>query len=149
MKFIFLDSGILGMVSNPKTNKFNLDCQLWLDNLLVNKAHVIIPEIADYEVRRELIRGEKKASIKKLDELKNLLIYLPISTEVMLLAAHLWAEARQKGSPTADSKSLDGDVILASQAKLAEINGNSVIVATRNVKHLSLFVDAREWQNID
>ncbi len=67
----------------------------------------------------------------------------------MLLAAQLWAEARQRGKPTADSKSLDGDVILASLAKLAEIAGNTVIIATRNVKHLSLFVDAREWQNIN
>lgn len=67
----------------------------------------------------------------------------------MLLAAQLWAEARQRGTPTADLKSLDGDVILAAQAKLLEINGNTVIIATRNVKHLSLFVDAREWQNID
>lgn len=78
-----------------------------------------------------------------------MLIYLSLNTQVMLLAAQLWAEARQKGTPTADSKSLDGDVILASQAKLLEINGHTVIIATGNVKHLSLFVDAREWQNID
>jgi len=46
-------------------------------------------------------------------------------------------------------KSLDGDVILAAQAKIEELNGNQVIVATTNVKHLSLFVDAREWQMIN
>lgn len=135
MKFIFLDSGILGMVSNPQVNQFNLDCQLWLDNLILNKVNVVIPEIVDYEVRRELIRADKKASVRKLDELKKVLIYLPITTEVMLLAAQLWAEARQKGNPTANDKSLDGDVILASQAKLLEMVGNIVIIATRNVKN--------------
>lgn len=149
MGLIFLDSGILGMVSNPQVNQFNLDCKRWLDNLLVNNVNVVISEIADYEVRRELIRANKKASVRKLDELKKVLIYLPITTEVMLLAAQLWAEARQRGTPTAELKSLDGDVILAAQAKLLEINGNPIIIATRNVKHLSLFVDAREWQNID
>jgi len=149
MRLIFLDSGILGMVSNPQANKFNLDCQLWLDNLLVNEVMVLLPEIADYEVRRELIRAKKNNGIKRLDELKKVLEYMPITTEVMLLAAQFWAEARQRGKPTADLLSLDGDVILAAQAKLAEINGNSVVIATRNVKHLSLFVDAREWQNIN
>ena len=28
MELILLDSGILGIVSNPQVNKFNLDCQL-------------------------------------------------------------------------------------------------------------------------
>lgn len=111
IKFIFLDSGILGMVSNPRVNQFNLDCQLWLDNLLVNKVNVVIPEIADYEVRRELIRGNKKTGIERLDEFKKVLIYLPITTEVILLAAQLWAEARQKGTPTADNKSLQDSYV--------------------------------------
>lgn len=148
MKLIFLDSGILGMVSNPKANQSNLECQLWLEKLLINGENIVIPEIVDYEVRRELIRAEKTSSIIKLDKLKNTLNYLPITTEVMLLAAQLWAQTRQKGKPTADSKSLDGDVILASQAKLEELKGNTIVIATKNVKHLSLFVDAREWQNI-
>lgn len=56
---------------------------------------------------------------------------------------------RQTGKATADPKSLDGDVILAAQAKIAELNENQVIIATTNVKHLSLFVDAREWNDIE
>ncbi|MFM6452719.1 MAG: nucleic acid-binding protein, partial [Planktothrix sp.] len=71
------------------------------------------------------------------------------TTETMLLAAQFWAEARKAGKPTADNNALDADMILAAQAKLEEINGNQVIVATTNVKHLSLFVDAREWQSIE
>ena len=74
---------------------------------------------------------------------------MPITTATMLLAAQFWAEIRNTGKPTADPKSLDGDVILAAQAKIEELNGNQVIVATTNVKHLSLFVDAREWQMIN
>ncbi len=66
----------------------------------------------------------------------------------MLQAAQLWAEARRKGKPTADNKALDGDVILASQALLLEKMEHQVIIATSNTKHLTLFVDAREWQNI-
>lgn len=66
----------------------------------------------------------------------------------MLKAAQLWAEARQKGKPTADNKALDGDVILASQALLLEKMKHQVIIATSNIKHLTMFVDAKEWQNI-
>ena len=66
----------------------------------------------------------------------------------MLKAAELWAEARKKGTPTADNKALDADVILASQAILIANYVNEAIVATSNTKHLSLFCDAREWQDI-
>ncbi len=43
MKLIFLYSVILGMVSNPRANQYNLACQLWLDNLLVNGVRVVLP----------------------------------------------------------------------------------------------------------
>ncbi len=56
----------------------------------------------------------------------------------MLKAAELWALARNRGTPTADPKALDADVILAAQT--LQINGS---VATENVEHLSLFVDAK------
>jgi hypothetical protein len=66
----------------------------------------------------------------------------------MLKAAEFWAEARRRGRPTADPKALDGDVILAAQAALVADEGHEVIIATTNVKHLSQFVDAREWRLI-
>ncbi|MBW4509494.1 MAG: nucleic acid-binding protein [Scytonematopsis contorta HA4267-MV1] len=148
-KIVILDSGPLGMVTNPKTTSTeSQECKLWLDNLPLRGYEVALPEIADYEVRRELIRGGKLAGIKRLNQIKVAITYLPISTEVMLLAAQLWAEARRAGKPTADPKALDGDVILAAQAKLEEIKGNEVIIATTNVGHLSQFADAREWRLI-
>lgn len=67
----------------------------------------------------------------------------------MLLAAELWAEARQTGQPTADSKALDGDVILSAQARLVCNETTEVIVATTNVAHLARFVTALEWQSIE
>ncbi|MEG3847308.1 hypothetical protein QT971_10845 [Microcoleus sp. herbarium19] len=109
----------------------------------------MLPEIADYEVRRELIRADKMAGISRLDQLKIGIKYLPISTETMLLAAQLWAEARRRGRPTADPKALDADVILAAQAILVANEGHEVIIATTNVGHLSQFIDAREWRQIE
>ena len=147
-RVVLLDSAPVGMVTNPKATSLTLECQRWLDSLQSRGYEVVFPEIVDYEVRRELLRAGKVAGIRKLDLLKAQLIYLPITTEAMLKAAELWAEARKRGRPTADPKALDGDVILAAQAVLVAEEGNEVIVATTNLGHLSQFVDAREWRLI-
>ncbi len=144
-----MDSGPLGMATNPKATPISLECRYWLESLKSKGYKAMVPEIADYEVRRELIRVRKLAGIRKLDALKTAIAYLPISTEMMLKAAELWARARQQGRPTADPKEIDGDVIWAAQATvLTEVEEHEVIVATTNVGHLSLFVDAREWRLI-
>ena len=144
-----LDSGFLGIVTNPKAaSPLSQEGKVWLQSLPQKGYIVMLPEIADYEVRRELIREGKTAGIRRLDQLKSQIPYRPLTTEVMLLAAQLWAEARKRGKPTADSHALDGDVILAAQAIL-EVNArNEVVIATTNVGHLSQFVDAREWRLI-
>jgi predicted nucleic acid-binding protein len=137
------------MVTNPKTSSaICQECKLWLDDLPLKGYEVMLPEIADYEVRRELLRAGKVAGIRRLDQLKAAITYRPITTEVMLKAAELWAEAGRRGRPTAGPKALDGDVILAAQATLVADEGNEVIVATTNVEHLSQFVDARDWRVI-
>jgi toxin FitB len=107
---VVLDAGPLGKISHPRPNREIAD---WLERVLREGTVVYIPEIADYEVRRELIRVGLQVSINRLDRLKSVLNYLPINTEVMLKAAELWAEARNRGVPTADPKALDADAILA------------------------------------
>ena len=147
-KLIFLDSGPLGMVTNPKASYETDRCSLWLDSVLL-KGHVVaIPEIADYEVRRELLRADKRNGLRKLDLLKGALTYIPITTQAMLKAAEFWSDVRKMGKPTADDKALDADVIIAAQAVLSRKDGNAVVVATTNVVHLSLFVKAQIWDEI-
>ncbi|AFZ08887.1 hypothetical protein Osc7112_4593 [Oscillatoria nigro-viridis PCC 7112] len=149
-RIVLLDSGPLGIVTNPKaTSPLYQEGKLWLQSLPQKGYIVMLPEIADYEVRRESIRAGKLAGIQRLDELKSQLPYRPLTTEVMLLAAQLWAQARMRGRPTAEANALDGDVILAAQAILEASKGNQVVIATTNVGHLSQFVDAREWRLIE
>jgi predicted nucleic acid-binding protein len=143
---ILLDSGPLGLVTNPKLSAESLACTQWLQTLISSGSRVIIPEIADYEVRRELLRVNKVKGIARLDELNQLLEYLPITTAAMRQAALFWAQARQKGQPTAGDKTIDGDIILVAQA--ATLNVADVAIATTNVGHLSRFVAADLWQNI-
>lgn len=142
-----LDAGPLGLITNPKYSPQSSACAEWLRTMVASGARVIVPEISDYEVRRELLRAQKRKGIERLDALIGLLQYLPLSTTAMREAAALWAKARQQGQPTAGDKALDGDVILAGQA--ITLQASDVLIATTNVGHLSRFVPAEIWQNIE
>jgi len=52
----FLDSGPLGLACDRPGKPSANHCRLWLNSLSASGVRVLIPEIIDYEVRRELIR---------------------------------------------------------------------------------------------
>jgi len=145
---VLLDAGPLGMVTNPKVSDKNRPCKEWLRGLLAAGVRVMIPEGADYEVRRDLLLAGKRPGIARLDELGEQLGYLPITREALLAAAEIWARMRKAGTPTADAKALDFDVILGAQAQVTVGDDLIVIVATQNVGHLGRFCDAREWDRV-
>ena len=141
-----LDAGPLGLATNPKHSPQSATCARWLQEMVSGGARVILPEIADYEVRRELLRAGKMQGAARLDALAGLIEYVPITTAAMRLAATFWAQARQLGFPTADDKAIDGDMILAAQTM--SLGVPEVVIATTNVGHLSRFAPAELWQNI-
>ncbi len=143
---VLLDAGPLGLVTNPRRSRQSVACAQWLQALVGHGSRVLVPEIADYEVRRELLRANKARGLARLDALAGLLEYLPLTTAAMRQAAVFWAQARQQGRPTADDKALDGDVILAAQA--ITLGATDVVIATTNVGHLSRFVPAALWPDI-
>ena len=114
--------------------------------MLSARARVIVPEIADYEVRRELLRANKTLGVAQLDALAAALEYLPLSTAAMRQAAAFWARARQQGHPTAGEQTIDGDMILAAQA--VSLNAPDTLIATTNVGHLSRFAPAELWHKV-
>lgn len=146
-RVVFLDAGPIGLVTNPKLSPESTLCTRWLQTLITSNIRVIIPEIADYEVRRELLRANKVRGIARLDELTNSVEYLPITTAAMRQAAMFWAQARQQGQPTAGDKTIDSDMILAAQAMTLDVV--DVVIATTNVGHLSRFAPADLWQKIN
>ena len=79
---------------------------------------MVVPDVADYEVRRELTRIRASASLRRLDELVILggLLYAAVTTVEWRKAAEFWADARTRGLPTASRDSLDADVVLAACA---------------------------------
>jgi hypothetical protein len=145
-RVIILDAGPLGLITNPKLSPESVACAQWLQTHITSGSRTIIPEIADYEVRRELLRANKTKGIARLDDLAKLIEYLPIRTVAMRQSAKLWAQARQQGQPTAGDKTIDGDMILVAQAMTLGVP--DVVIATTNVGHLSRFVAAELWQNV-
>jgi predicted nucleic acid-binding protein len=143
---IVLDAGPLALVTNPKPNPENLACAKWLQQRLDEGSRIIVPAIVCYEVRRELIRAGKTASLRRLDAFCDFHEYIELRDRDLRHAAELWADVRQRGKPTSIDSALDGDVILAAQA--IGLDEPDIIVATTNVKHISLFVNAALWQDI-
>jgi predicted nucleic acid-binding protein len=109
---------------------------------------ILIPEIVDYEVRRELLRANKIASVAELDRLQTDLTYLPLTTSACRKAAELRAAVWQAGQPTAHDENIDVDVILAAQVVTSGLPSADCVVATVNQRHLSRFVAAARWEDI-
>jgi predicted nucleic acid-binding protein len=146
-RVVLLDAGPIGLLTNPKRSPANDACARWLQTLANENVRIIVPEIADYEVRRELIRANKINGLRRLDELIDLVEYLPLTTLAMRQAAVFWAQARQQGQPTAGDNTIDADMILVAQATL--LNAPDAVIATTNMGHLSRFFSASIWQDIN
>jgi len=110
----------------------------------------VVPEIADYEIRRELLRIGLTASLRRLDEVAARFSYDPITSPAIRHAAVFWAFLRRKGLPTAGPQDLDADAMLAGQAVAALRPGDTVTIATTNLRHLERFptIDAQDWTSI-
>ena len=142
---ILLDSQPMSALSHPTPDP---DIIYWARRCQSAGHRIYVPEVIDYELRRELLRARKSVGIDNLNALKISFRFLPINSDAMLLAADLWATARQSGFSTSDPKKLDVDVILAAQALTLGVPASDLIVATSNVSHLARFVPADLWTKI-
>lgn len=149
-RVIVLDAGPLGALTQPMRTEQAIAAALWATRLAGAGHRIVVPAVADFEVRRELIRARKTNGLARLDAFNTSQPdrYVPLSDEALRLAATLWAEARRRGTPTADARELDCDVILAAQALNMGVPASDIVVATTNAGHLSQFVTARPWQEI-
>jgi predicted nucleic acid-binding protein len=149
-RVIVLDAGPLGLATQPRRTAETVAIRACLARVMTAEYRVVVPAIADFEVRRELERAGKHRSLARLDAFNAARSdrYLPLTDDALRFAATLWASARRQGRPTADSKELDCDVILAAQALTLDIPPSELVVVTTNVGHLSLFVTASAWRDV-
>lgn len=152
-RLILLDSGPLGMIVRAPTKPQIVRCLAWLKTILANGAVVVIPDIAHYEVRRELLGIRAVGSLRRLNyalDPSSGLDHLALTTDAIIKAAEFWADLRHSGIPTASPDALDADAILAGQASHAGQPGDTVTIATTNLAHLNRFpgIDAQTWDQI-
>ena len=152
-RLILLDSGPLGLIVRAPSKPQVVRCVTWLKTISATGATVIIPEIAHYEVRRELLRIRAVGSLRRLEyylDPSGGLRHLTLTTDAIIKAAEFWAFLRQSGIPTASPDALDADAILAGQAALAGQPGDTLTIATTNLAHLNRFpgIDAQTWDQI-
>jgi hypothetical protein len=148
---IFLDAGPLGMLTSPAATAKNTQIKEWMDSQIDKGAEIVVPEIADYEVRRSLILEKLNPGLARLNAFTEIATYVPIDTATMRTAADLWAMTRalKPPQPTAPDEELDCDAVLAAQAITTSNGQEEVIIATDNIGHLSRFetstVKAMKW----
>lgn len=139
-----LDTGPLGLLAHNRP-ALRTPIQNWVLQELAAGSTIYVPEVADYEVRRELTRliqaGQLPASrLHRRDQLAGLCAYLPVTTAMWRRAADLWADVRLAGLQTADPAALDADALIAAQA---EAVGGTVV--TGNPGHIGRWVPVRTW----
>jgi hypothetical protein len=149
---ILLDTGPLGLVTNPKGGDEAERCKAWLRDIIATGADVIVPAIADYEPRRELVRGNKDEGLDRLDDLIDALGYLPVDHSDLFDAAWLLGRGPGEHRPTAADTALDGDCILAAQSlsarrvysdeEIEQAGGIVVLIATTNCTRPTLVGDS-------
>lgn len=147
----FLDTPLLGAVTNPFPKSVVVQAiQVWAQQMEAAGHQLIVPAIADYEVRRERERRGAAASLAELDFFVNDMEgrYLVLTDGALKRAAKLWGELRQRGLPTADAKSLDCDLMLAAQVLDLQLPLQTFVLVTPNVPHLSHVIACDLWKNI-
>lgn len=154
---VILDTSVLGLITNrSKTSNEVNNCNRWLSQLLARGAYIVTSDICDYEHRRGLIlanmTGSDSSGIEELNKIRKekIIEFLPLSSEVLLVAAEIWAIAQTSNLPTTDKKRIDVDIILSAQWQLLkeQFPGRIVVIATTNIRHFSRFTDCQNWQDI-
>ena len=152
---VFLDSGILGLISSPNERAKVTACQNWMMGLMAKGVYVVSSDICDYEIRRSLLLLEAQkltqVSLTRLERWRDVIDFLPLTTNVMKSAARAWADSKLRGLQTAELKNIDADMIIVAQWLLLseEYPGRRITIATTNVKHLKPFCEAMVWQDIE
>ena len=152
---VFLDTNILSIVTRPGNQSETSDCKRWYQTLLIRGARIVTSEICEYEERRGLVQqsfelGENVGGLQELDNLREVIEFLPVTADVWRAGAQVWAESINQSMPMTDPKRLDADSIICAHWRcLDEENlGRAVIIASTNLRDLNRFATADLWRNI-
>jgi len=148
---LLLDTNILKRLCHPSTHR---DVQSWFERALqyasvTPDSGVFVSAVAEYELRRGYHwkldkHDDERKSLARLGDFCSLLGVQPVTNQVFLDAALLWAQARRGGYSTAAEDRVDWDVVLAAHGR--ELRA---VVVTSNSKHFSRYgIEARDWDQV-
>ena len=83
MRLIVLDTGTLGLLTHPRGQPAALACRQWAQAFLAAGVRMILPGIADYELRRELIRAGKTSGVRRLDAVRAGFEFDPLTQDAL------------------------------------------------------------------
>jgi predicted nucleic acid-binding protein len=146
-----IDSGPLNEIVKPQPS---VDVSRWLKFIDEKRIAIRVPEIIDYELRREIVlqcligTNDSYKSLHKLNKYRQTKRFISINPSVTLTdACEIWAKLREKGQGTSDNKNIDVDVILAAQAISMKNDFDEVIIVTGNLSDIQRFcyLDIQVW----
>lgn len=143
-QIILLDTEVLGKICHKNLER---DLVKVLQYLEREKIGLRVPEICDYELRRNLLLENLAKSIRRLNKFRKTDRLFFFDTNTMIIAAEIWSVIRKQGNPTENKDSLDGDVILAAQAYQLKAYYEEIIILTTNAKDIAKFnyLDLKTW----
>jgi hypothetical protein len=154
---IFLDTNTLDFLCNPNDLPESVKCKKWFYTYYSRGVTFYTSDICDYEIRRGLfadsIRSNKISNgLSFLDDLRvdGYLVFLPVTQTVLDGAAKLWARSSVASKSNKDVKNIDVDIIISAHCQLLQDEhlGQRVVIATTNIKDLSIYCEADNWQDI-
>ena len=89
-RLILLDNGPLGLIVRAPGRPHVARCLTWLRAILATGAVVVIPDIANFELRREFLRIRAVGSLRRLDyalDPSSGLDHLVVTTDAIIKAA--------------------------------------------------------------
>lgn len=138
---LMLDTNVLARICHPSLHQ---DVKEWLRRLLERGAaapEILVSVLADYELRRVLMKQQGVESLAHLDALEQSLRFVPLTVEASRRAAGMRRESGVAGSPSLS----DGDLLMAAQA---EIEG-AILVTNDKAIHQIPGLTVRDWSEID
>jgi hypothetical protein len=86
MAIVWMDSGIIGLLTNPYKQGESAACERWLLGLSAKGVYIVSSVLCDYEVRRNLILESERTgntdSLNNLDELTDFVSFCLIFISV-------------------------------------------------------------------
>jgi hypothetical protein len=154
---VFLDTNTLNFLCNPNNLSEAIECEKWFYTYYSRGVTFYSSDICDYEIRRGLIAssirdGKVSEGLSLLDDLRadGYILFSPIANETLNIASALWARSSVNSQSNKDVKNIDVDIIISAQYQLLveENPGQRIVVATTNIKDLSIYCEAANWQDI-